>query len=343
DLDIDLTGDDGVETTGAQTELAPIAGVETHNDSICDDVIIVPPHASPTTHDSLGIELSPMIESTKVVEPATIAGRLAEELSRPFNSDDYFAGLGAFLDTMRPSYVGPPMIRDKFIAHVAPINEEVVDPNNLALILHGGTPATVSGDKTSSNDSEGLRGGLLDQDAQDPYDDMDDNLVVREVPAPFSSEAVDTSSSSGEGIEVSPTRGDDLDLTLKVPYSRLHGFKFGCDFDSFYLCWLSGMLCDMRRTPLELVTERKLQDWRGVAKELIDLGFAVDFLLERICEVARMYFGRKTYAEAEAINAQIAYHKEHIIQLEAKKNGLPLVVPLGNLFAGCVLTHGLID
>ena len=42
-----------------------------------------------------------MIESTKVVEPATIAGRLAEEPSRPFNSDDYFAGLGAFLYTMR--------------------------------------------------------------------------------------------------------------------------------------------------------------------------------------------------------------------------------------------------
>jgi hypothetical protein len=53
-----------------------------------------------------------MIESTKVVEPATIAGRLAEEPSRPFNSDDYFAGLGAFLDTMQPSYVSLPMIRD---------------------------------------------------------------------------------------------------------------------------------------------------------------------------------------------------------------------------------------
>ena len=59
--------------------------------------------------------------------------------------------------------------------------------------------------------------------------------------------------------------------------------------------------------------------------------------------MARMYFGRKAYAEVEAINAQIAYHKEQIIQLEAKKNGLPHVVPLGNLSTGCVLTHGLID
>jgi hypothetical protein len=65
----------------------------------------------------------------------------------------------------------------------------------------------------------------------------------------------------------------------------------------------------MRRTPLEFITERKLQDWRGVARELINLGFAVDFLLERIREVARMYFGRKAFAETEAINAQIAYHK----------------------------------
>uniref|UniRef100_A0A2N9J8I3 Aminotransferase-like plant mobile domain-containing protein n=1 Tax=Fagus sylvatica TaxID=28930 RepID=A0A2N9J8I3_FAGSY len=57
DLDIDLAGDNGVETAGAQTELAPMAGVETHNDSIRDDVIIVRPHTSPATHDSLGIEV----------------------------------------------------------------------------------------------------------------------------------------------------------------------------------------------------------------------------------------------------------------------------------------------
>jgi hypothetical protein len=357
----------------------------------------------------------------------------------------------------------------------------------LALIPHGGTSATVSGNGISSNDSKGLRGGMLNQDAQDPYDDIDDNLVVREVPAPFSGEMVDTSSSFGEDIEVSPARGDDLDLTLRVPYSRLHGelstffdvflllhffsymtlpsfsflfhfilfsfflffliylllffffiegsirtmagegisaslplaagkvslseesiisategltqflkdltkeiyndhsprhflvfeesfvsflrfevpsgclpileslhkrfgnftlgFKFGCGCSSgsFYLCLLCGMLCDMRRIPLELVIERKLQDWRGVTRELIDLGFVMDFLLERIREVARMYFGRKASAEAEVVNAQITYHKEQIVQLEAKKNGLPLIVPLGNLFAGCVLTHGLID
>ena len=103
-----------------------------------------------------------MIESTKVVEPATIAGRLAEELSRPFNYDDYFAGLGAFLDTMQPSYIGLPMIRDKLIAHAAPTSEGVVDPNNLAFIPHGGTLATVSGDGTSFNDFERLRGDMLD-------------------------------------------------------------------------------------------------------------------------------------------------------------------------------------
>uniref|UniRef100_A0A2N9H4V3 Uncharacterized protein n=1 Tax=Fagus sylvatica TaxID=28930 RepID=A0A2N9H4V3_FAGSY len=267
--------------------------------------------------------------------------------------------LGAFLHTMRPSYVGLPMIRDELITHAVPTSEGVVDPNNLALILHGGTPAI------------------------DPYDDMDDNLVVREVLAPFSGEVVDTSSSSGEGIKVSPARDDDLNLTLRVPYSRLHNelstffdgvpflllkglpsswrirlrrsimtiapdisrFQvwFGCGSGSFYLCLLSGVLCDMRRTPLELFTERKLQDWRGVARELIDLGFAVDFLLERIREVARMYFRRKASAEAETINAQITYHKEQIVQLEAKKNGLPPVVPFGNLFASCVLTHGMID
>ncbi|GMY23534.1 hypothetical protein FCV25MIE_18775 [Fagus crenata] len=180
DLDIDMTRDDGVETAGAQIELALATRVETHDDSICDDVIIVPLHESPATHDSLGIELLPVIESTKVVEPTTIASRLAEELPRPFNSNDYFAGLGAFLDT-----IGLPMIMDKLIAHAVPTNEGVVDPNSLALIPHGGTPATVSGEGTSFDDFEGLRDNMLDQDAYDPYDDMDEDPAVREVLAPF--------------------------------------------------------------------------------------------------------------------------------------------------------------
>jgi hypothetical protein len=64
---------------------------------------------------------------------------------------------------------------------------------------------------------------MLYQDAKDPYDDVDENLVVREVPAPFSGEMVDTSSSYGDDVEFSPARGDDLDLTLRVPYSRLRG------------------------------------------------------------------------------------------------------------------------
>ncbi|GMY23528.1 hypothetical protein FCV25MIE_18769 [Fagus crenata] len=210
DLDIDMARDDGVETAGAQTELAPATRVETHDDSICDDVIIVLLHESPAMHDSLGIELLPVIESTKVVEPATIASRLAEELPRPFNSNDYFAGLGAFLDT-----IGLPMIMDKLIAHAVPTSEGVVDPNSLALIPHGGTPATVSGEGTSFDDFEGLRDNMLDQDAYDSYDDMDEDPAVR-----LSGKVVDSSSSSDKGIKVSHARGDDLDLTLRV--SRFH-------------------------------------------------------------------------------------------------------------------------
>uniref|UniRef100_A0A2N9EW30 Aminotransferase-like plant mobile domain-containing protein n=1 Tax=Fagus sylvatica TaxID=28930 RepID=A0A2N9EW30_FAGSY len=270
DLGIDLKGDNGVETAGAQTELAPIAEVK----------------------------LSSVIESTKVAEHATI--------------------IGAFLDTMRPSCVGLPMTRDKLIEHATPASEGVVDPNNL-------------GSQSSWRD-----------------------------PCYY------TSSSYSDDVEFSPARGDDFDLTLRVPYSRLRegsmrtmvgkGTSASLPLVAGRVSLSEGStifaaeglgdftsVCDMRRTPLELVTEGKLQDWRGVAGELINLGFVVGFLLERIHEVARMYFGRKASAEAEAIDAQIAYYKEQIVQLEAKKNGLPPVVPLGNLSADCVLTHGLID
>uniref|UniRef100_A0A2N9FUN5 Aminotransferase-like plant mobile domain-containing protein n=1 Tax=Fagus sylvatica TaxID=28930 RepID=A0A2N9FUN5_FAGSY len=271
DLGIDLKGDNGVETAGAQTELAPMAEV-----------------------------------------PFSIPCDL--------------------------SCVGLPMTRDKLIEHAIPASEG------------------------------GPRGGMLYQDAKDPYDDVDENLVVREVPAPFSGEMVDTSSSYGDDVEFSPARGDDLDLTLRVPYSRLRegsmrtmagkgtstnlplaAGRVGLSEWSTISAaeGLTQFLEDSTKEIYNVHSPRhfwgKLQDWRGVAKELINLGFVVGFLLERIREVARMYFGRKASAEAEAIDAQIAYYKEQIVQLEAKKNGLPPVVPLGNLSADCVLAHGLID
>jgi hypothetical protein len=102
-------------------------------------------------------------------------------------------------------------------------------------------------------------------------------------------------------------------------------FEFGYGCGSIFLHLLSGVLYDMRQTSLELVTEEKLKDWRRVAKELIDHGFTVVFLLEKIHMVAQMYFGKRASAEAKAIDTQISYDKEHIAQLEARTGGLPLV------------------
>ena len=41
--------------------------------------------------------------------------------------------------------------------------------------------------------------------------------------------------------------------------------------------------------------------------------------------VAQMYFGKRAFTEAKAIDTQISYDKEHIAQLEARTSCLPFV------------------
>uniref|UniRef100_A0A2N9ESZ5 Uncharacterized protein n=1 Tax=Fagus sylvatica TaxID=28930 RepID=A0A2N9ESZ5_FAGSY len=119
------------------------------------------------------------------------------------------------------------------------------------------------------------------------------------------------------------------------------GFAFGCGCGSIFLHFLSGALYDMRQTSLELVTEEKLKDWRRVAKELIDHGFAVVFLLEKIHMVAQMYFGKRAFAEAKAIDTQISYDKEHIAQLEARTSWPSSC--LGDPFVGSIIAYEIIS
>ncbi len=89
-------------------------------------------------------------------------------------------------------------------------------------------------------------------------------------------------------------------LLRSLPSSSLRGFEFGYGCGSIFLHLLCGALCDIRQTSLELVTEEKLKDWRRVAKELIDHGLVVVFLLEKIHMVAQMYFGKRASAKAKA-------------------------------------------
>jgi len=53
-----------------------------------------------------------------------------------------------------------------------------------------------------------------------------------------------------------------------------------------------------------IFAERILQ-WRVVVLELIRVGFAVEFLLDHLLEIARAFFTKKVQPVVDAINARI--------------------------------------
>ena len=68
-------------------------------------------------------------------------------------------------------------------------------------------------------------------------------------------------------------------------------------------------------------TKRILQ-WRASVQELIRVGFAVEFLLDHLREIARAFFMKKVQLAMDAIDAHIEILKKEVADLEVRRERL---------------------
>ena len=92
-------------------------------------------------------------------------------------------------------------------------------------------------------------------------------------------------------------------------YSR-HGnfmreFRLGRSSREHFLQMLGCVLNDIEHNFIDSVSVEKILQWRAAVQELINVGFAVEFILEHLREIARAFFMRRVRPTVEAIDARI--------------------------------------
>ena len=109
-------------------------------------------------------------------------------------------------------------------------------------------------------------------------------------------------------------------------YSR-HGnfmqeFRLGRSSKGHFLKMLGCVLNDIEHNFIDSVSTGRILQWRAAVQELINVGFAVEFILEHLREIARAFFMRRVRPAVEAIDARIELLKKEVADLEGRRERL---------------------
>ena len=109
---------------------------------------------------------------------------------------------------------------------------------------------------------------------------------------------------------------------LVMLYSR-HGnfmreFRLGRSSREHFLQMLGCVLNDIEHNFIDSISTEKILQWRALIQELINVGFAVEFILEHLREIARAFFMRRVRPAVEAIDARIELLKKEVADLEGR-------------------------
>ena len=85
---------------------------------------------------------------------------------------------------------------------------------------------------------------------------------------------------------------------------------------------LGCVLNDLEHNFIDTVSAERILQWRAAVQELISVGFAVEFILEHLREIARALFMRKVYPAIEVIDARIELLKKEVADLEGRREQL---------------------
>ena len=95
-------------------------------------------------------------------------------------------------------------------------------------------------------------------------------------------------------------------------------FRLGRSAREHFLKMLRCVLNDIEHSFIDYVSAERILQWRAVIQELISVGFAVGFILDHLCEVARALFIRRVQLAVDAIDARIEILKKEVTDLEGR-------------------------
>ena len=73
----------------------------------------------------------------------------------------------------------------------------------------------------------------------------------------------------------------------------MQGFRLGHSAREHFLKLLGSVMNDIEHNFVDIVSFERILQWRATIQELISKGFAVEFVLDHLREIARVFFKKK--------------------------------------------------
>ena len=102
----------------------------------------------------------------------------------------------------------------------------------------------------------------------------------------------------------------------------MQDFRLGRSIREHFLKMLGCVLNDNEHNFIDTVSAERILQWKAVVQELISVGFAVEFILEHLHEIARAFFMRRVRPAVEAIDVRIELLKKEVANLEGRRERL---------------------
>ena len=134
---------------------------------------------------------------------------------------------------------------------------------------------------------------------------------------------------------------DDLQQSRQL-YAGLSSWPFcqGAFLENF-LKMLGCMLNDIEHNFIDTISAERILQWRAVVQELISVGFAMEFILEHLREIAQAFFMRRVRPAIEAIDVRIELLKKEVVDLEGLREHLLSCISGPSRFGDQSLISGL--
>uniref|UniRef100_A0A2N9G4N7 Aminotransferase-like plant mobile domain-containing protein n=1 Tax=Fagus sylvatica TaxID=28930 RepID=A0A2N9G4N7_FAGSY len=100
------------------------------------------------------------------------------------------------------------------------------------------------------------------------------------------------------------------------------GFKLSIGLGGPMMSLLGSVLAAMDESSLEDVSKTQILAWRSVIQDLMDVGFDLGFMMERLRQMAQCVFGKRLTDEIKALQHQIALLQDSLAKLTAYQDAM---------------------
>uniref|UniRef100_A0A2N9GWW1 Uncharacterized protein n=1 Tax=Fagus sylvatica TaxID=28930 RepID=A0A2N9GWW1_FAGSY len=114
------------------------------------------------------------------------------------------------------------------------------------------------------------------------------------------------------------------------------GFKLSIGLGGPMMSLLGSVLAAMDESSLEDVTKTQILAWRSVIQDLMDVGFDLGFMMERLRQMAQCVFGKRLTDEIKALQHQIALLQDSLAKLTAYQDAM---MSTGEVVPSLILTY----